>query len=102
MICHLRSRVAHYRNLLINAIDQIAPTLRRLQKNSDPEAEILAEAIVDSISNPNLRLRWEKPFLKSGLHKIVVDILCEHKTYTPVVHEVCTISFFLSLKVANS
>lgn len=76
----------------MSGVEKIAPTLRRFQETDNPEAQVLVEAVLDVVQ-ANLEdashSHWET-FLKTGLHNVVVDILCEDKTYAPTVKEVCS------------
>jgi hypothetical protein len=80
-----------YSDLFRTGVDKIAPTLRSFQQTNNPEAQVLVSTLVDLlrtdteiVSHPH----WEA-FLLTGLHHVVIDILCEDKTYAPTMQEVC-------------
>jgi hypothetical protein len=97
---HCRVEIVPYSDLLITGVEKIAPTLRCFHETNDPEAQVLVEAVLDVVQADEESVwhsHWET-FLKTDLHKIVVDILCEDKTYAPTMKEVRAASFRLSPK----
>lgn len=100
---HCRFEIVPYSHLLASGIEKIAPTLRYFHETDDPEAQVLVEAVLDVVQPDPERashLHWET-FLKTGLHKVVVDILCEDKTYAPAMNEVCTGDLIRHRKLFN-
>lgn len=96
-----RFQIVPYSDFLLFSPERIAPTLRRFQENDDPERQVIVEAVLDVVQSDEPE-QWEEhweTFMETGLHKIVVDILCEDKTYAPGVSEVC--GPFYSLRHIN-
>ena len=90
----VRRDITPFSDLLTTKIDRITPTLRRFHQDDDPQAQVLIEAILEvahakSHDGSESDLRWKK-FLETGLHKVVVDILCEDRAYSPHKEEVRT------------
>ena len=92
-----RFQIVPYSDFLLFSPERIAPTLRRFQDNDDPERQVIVEAVLDVVQSDEPE-QWEshwETFVETGLHKIVVDILCDDRTYAPGVSEVCSPSYSL-------
>ncbi|KAI0821080.1 hypothetical protein BC629DRAFT_1587397 [Irpex lacteus] len=86
-----RFQIVPYSDFLLFSPERIAPTLRKFQYDNDPERQVIVEAVLDVVQSEEAEKdQWEghwTTFMETGLHRVVVDILCEDKTYAAGVSE---------------